>query len=60
MLVPCIASHNPLDLIILSLGTNDLKHRFQATAWDLERRWGRSLTLSFHFLEPVYPRPQIL
>ena len=34
-LVPCIASHNPLDLIIIMLGTNDLKKRFQATPWDL-------------------------
>ena len=24
---PCLQSHHPLDLVILMLGTNDLKHR---------------------------------
>jgi len=27
-LIPCIKSHNPLDLVVLMLGTNDLKERF--------------------------------
>ncbi len=27
-LVPCLESHNPLDWIVLSLGTNDFKDRF--------------------------------
>jgi lysophospholipase L1-like esterase len=27
-LPPCLLSHAPLDLIIISLGCNDLKHRF--------------------------------
>ena len=30
-LVPCLQSHDPIDLIILSLGTNDMKERFQKT-----------------------------
>lgn len=61
MLVPCIASHNPLDLIIIMLGTNDLKHRFQATAWDLGKAMGQVVdtVLAFPF-GPVYQRPQIL
>lgn len=28
-LIPCLDSHDPLDLVILMLGTNELKHVFQ-------------------------------
>lgn len=31
----CLESHMPLDLVILMLGTNDLKHRFGASAGDI-------------------------
>lgn len=31
-LPPCLMSHNPIDLVILMLGTNDTKHRFQLNA----------------------------
>lgn len=31
-LPPCLASHEPIDLVILALGSNDLKQRFEATA----------------------------
>lgn len=31
----CLESHMPLDLVILMLGTNDLKHRFGANAGDI-------------------------
>ena len=34
-LTPCLLSHAPLDLIIISLGCNDLKHRFWLTAGDI-------------------------
>jgi lysophospholipase L1-like esterase len=34
-LVPCLDSHAPLDLVILMLGTNDLKHRFGMSASDI-------------------------
>lgn len=34
-LIPCLQSHAPLDLVILLLGTNDLKHRFALTATDI-------------------------
>lgn len=34
-LIPCLQSHAPLDLVILLLGTNDLKHRFALTATDV-------------------------
>ncbi|WP_210294298.1 SGNH/GDSL hydrolase family protein [Rhizobium sp. BK060] len=31
----CLESHIPLDLVVLMLGTNDLKHRFSVTAGDI-------------------------
>lgn len=38
-LLPCLGSHKPLDAIVLTLGTNDLKTRFSVTPEDI----GRSL-----------------
>lgn len=32
---PCLDSHAPLDLVVLMLGTNDLKHRFGLSAFDV-------------------------
>ncbi len=34
-LIPCLASHKPLDLVILFLGINDLKTRFSLTASEI-------------------------
>ena len=34
-LLPCLRSHKPLDLVIIMLGTNDLKARFSAPACDV-------------------------
>jgi len=34
-LIPCLPSHRPRDLVVLMLGTNDLKHRFSLTAFDI-------------------------
>jgi lysophospholipase L1-like esterase len=32
---PCLDSHAPLDLVLLMLGTNDLKHRFGLSGFDI-------------------------
>jgi len=34
-LYPCLRTHNPIDLIILMLGTNDTKHKFHRSAEDI-------------------------
>ena len=34
-LLPCLSSHKPLDLVVIMLGTNDLKARFSAPACDV-------------------------
>lgn len=34
-LMPCLQSHKPIDLVILMLGTNDLKQRFSLSAFDI-------------------------
>jgi lysophospholipase L1-like esterase len=39
-LTPCLDSHRPLDFIIVSLGVNDLKKRFSASAQDIARGVG--------------------
>jgi lysophospholipase L1-like esterase len=39
-LPPCLASHKPLDLVVIMLGTNDLKMRFSLPASDIARGAG--------------------
>lgn len=34
-ILPCIESHKPLDLVIILLGTNDMKTRFNVSASDI-------------------------
>jgi lysophospholipase L1-like esterase len=38
-ILPCIYSHTP-DLVVILLGTNDLKHRFSLTAFDAAKGAG--------------------
>ena len=35
LLVPCLLTHQPIDLVIVMLGTNDLKIRFGVGARDI-------------------------
>lgn len=39
-LIPCLESHRPIDLVILMLGTNDLKKRFSVSAYDIAQSAG--------------------
>lgn len=34
-LIPCLETHKPIDLVIIMLGTNDLKKRFSLSAFDI-------------------------
>lgn len=40
-LEPCLISHKPLDLVIVMLGTNDLKDRFCVSAYEIAKSAGR-------------------
>lgn len=60
-LLPCLESHHPIDLVVLMLGTNDLKHRFGLSAWDIARAAGTLVEMIF--LTPWGPEglpPQVL
>jgi lysophospholipase L1-like esterase len=39
-LIPCLETHKPLDLVIVMLGTNDLKMRFSVSAFDIAESAG--------------------
>ncbi len=39
-LIPCLESHRPIDLVVLMLGSNDLKKRFSLSAYDIAQGAG--------------------
>lgn len=39
-LLPCLESHQPIDLVVILLGTNDLKRRFSVGAFDIAQGAG--------------------
>jgi lysophospholipase L1-like esterase len=39
-LAPCLESHQPLDMVLIMLGTNDLKQRFNLSASDIAESAG--------------------
>jgi len=44
-LIPCLNSHKPLDLVIIMLGTNDLKLRFSVSAFDIANSAGKLVNI---------------
>jgi lysophospholipase L1-like esterase len=60
-LLPCLRTHRPLDLVVLMLGTNDLKARFSFTAYDIAR--GAALLVTMiqqSYLGPGGDSPRVL
>lgn len=53
----CIASHTPLDLVILMLGTNDFKQRFQVTASEVAISLDRLVRTAQSITNGVSPKP---
>ena len=57
----CLNSHKPLDLVIILLGTNDLKPRFAVNASDIARGAGALVDLTLQSATgPDGARPQVL
>jgi lysophospholipase L1-like esterase len=44
-LSPCLESHRPIDLVVMMLGTNDLKSRFAVSAYDIAQSAGALVDL---------------
>jgi lysophospholipase L1-like esterase len=56
-----VGSHSPLDVVVLMLGTNDLKNRFAVTASDIAASLERLVvTLRFLCSAPGRAQPKIL
>lgn len=60
-LVPCIESHQPIDLIIIMLGTNDCLPIFSATPQDIATGAGRLVKEALNrYNYVIYPAPKVL
>lgn len=60
-LIPCLESHSPLDVVVLMLGTNDMKQRFSLTAADVAAGAEKLVkTIKMYFREDREPMPEIL
>jgi lysophospholipase L1-like esterase len=60
-LPPCLMSHEPVDLVILALGCNDLKQRFSVSAFDIAEGAARLIFLARAYgLGPDGRPPRIL
>jgi lysophospholipase L1-like esterase len=60
-IVPCLQSHTPVDLVIIMLGTNDLKKRFLLSACDIAKGAGLLVDLVQQSSYPGgYQAPQVL
>jgi lysophospholipase L1-like esterase len=58
-LYPCLYSHQPLDIIIIMLGSNDLKYMFNASALDFSLGLERIIKTALHFesdLSEMHPK----
>ena len=59
-LLPCLESHHP-DLVVILLGTNDLKSRFNLTASDISKGAARLVQVVQNFKHGFMPKaPEVL
>ena len=59
-LEPCLETANPLDLVILMLGTNDAKDRFGLNAYQISGSAKRLAEVILRHDYAPYPRPELL
>lgn len=60
-LLPCLESHHPVDVVVLMLGTNDLKQRFSQPASDIARSVSRLVhTIQTSEFGPAGEAPKVL
>lgn len=59
-LYPCIMTHKPIDLLIIMLGTNDVKMRFSATPENIAKAMERLVQKALDTPEAFRNRPNIL
>lgn len=60
-LIPCLETHSPIDLVVLMLGTNDLKKRFSVSAYDIAQSAAVLIeTIDKSATGPARGAPQVL
>lgn len=59
-LYPCMMTHEPLDLLIVMLGTNDVKERFAATPENIAKGMERLINKALHSPEAWRKQPAVL
>ncbi len=59
-IIPSISIHAPLDLLIIMVGTNDMKSRFNASAEEIARGAGVLVTRALSLPEKFVNTPNIL
>ncbi len=60
-LTPCLESHRPLDLVIMMLGTNDLKAKFKLTAEAIAQGAGELVRMvQTSWVSPNWKGPAVL
>ena len=57
---PCIMTHKPIDLLIIMLGTNDVKERFSATPENIAKAMERLIQKVLNTPEAFRNKPNIL
>lgn len=54
---PCLCSHEPIDMVIFMLGTNDLKYIFSASPYDVSLGMERIIRIASYFTTEIKPTP---